>query len=406
MGRPPLETVTGAVKLTKAAKKEQWDLAIGIKAILEGGSPAFLPRVISTLAVFELPAVNPQPAQAPQAPELTMADLEEPSMCGPIQAWEEFMENGEDWKKLGEGASAEVFSGKFGKETHVFKIVPFNADAPGAKKGKAKRAALPAVKEVAPEVAISKAVAELNSLDEDHSCPSFVSLEKATIVRGKYPDVLLNAWRAFKEVNKENKDVINDEPKVADNQLYLVFDLPHAGRDLEKWLKDWREILNETGVERKREFELQKISVFLQVALALAVGEERLQMEHRDLHLSNVMVSDYGSVFFVDLEKSRQSLFGNGPVDQHGPYEHGHVYDEMRAKKRGTWCDFNPVTNVCWLKYLASELFWDCADGDFTNVRAALYDPLARDAHSRIKAYLKEPIVKNILGKFIGAGNA
>jgi hypothetical protein len=62
---------------------------------------------------------------------------------------------------------------------------------------------------------------------------------------------------------------------LAPDQAFCVLAMEEAGRDLEAYrLSDFR----------------QARSVLLQAALALAVGEEALGFEHRDLHWGNVLL--------------------------------------------------------------------------------------------------------------------
>lgn len=123
-----------------------------------------------------------------------------------------------------------------------------------------------------------------------------------------------------------------------------------------------------------------------QIAVTLAVAEQQLQFEHRDLHWGNILlvrtqqthssfrlrgqdillathgvrctIIDYtlsridcggGNVFFNNLAADDE-LFAAG-----GDYQFD-VYRLMRAHINNVWRTYDPFTNVMWLHYVCDKL--------------------------------------------------
>ncbi|KAK6045329.1 hypothetical protein COOONC_17164 [Cooperia oncophora] len=83
------------------------------------------------------------------------------------------------------------------------------------------------------------------------------------------------AWNEFDEANGSENDPPSDY--ASEQQLFVVMGMAMGGVDLEHYqMKD----------------ENQVMSVLLQIAVSLVVAEERLQFEHRDLHIGNALVSE------------------------------------------------------------------------------------------------------------------
>jgi Haspin like kinase domain len=64
------------------------------------------------------------------------------------------------------------------------------------------------------------------------SCtPCFVEVKRVAVVRGRYPQRLLDAWNEFKDGSRRTE---NDDPACFDDeQLFLVMLCGHGGTDLE-----------------------------------------------------------------------------------------------------------------------------------------------------------------------------
>jgi serine/threonine-protein kinase haspin len=160
------------------------------------------------------------------------------------------------------------------------------------------------------------------------------------------------------------------------DQLYCVFVLADGGADLE-------------GFELRDAAEAR--ALLLQVTLSLAVAEDALSFEHRDLHWGNVLLRrappgapparhtlrgvrlaseregldvtliDFtlsrmaprhggGGVAFYDLEADPELFQGPSRDCQ------SDTYRKMRKAVRRDWSSYAPRTNALWLHYLADTL--------------------------------------------------
>lgn len=144
-----------------------------------------------------------------------------------------------------------------------------------------------------------------------------------------------------------------------------------GGVDLEKFkLKNMRQVQ----------------SIVNQLVSALALAEEKIQFEHRDLHLGNILIKEtdllslksggdtfdfdfYGiqcsiidyslsrmrdgaGVAFRDLDTIEWLFEGDPKIDTQ--YQ---VYKDMRTSKENmSWCDFNPRSNILWLSFILERL--------------------------------------------------
>ena len=139
---------------------------------------------------------------------------------------------------------------------HVIKVIPLE-HGPSVRDG-------PAVSPVASvdrEVATTAALGTLTEPWATH----FVRLVSAHVVRGTYPERLLDAWDVFAEVHRERCE--NVRPSVLPaTQMYALLVMEHAGAELEGMaLRSWSE----------------RAAVFFQVACALAHAEQEVQFEVR-----------------------------------------------------------------------------------------------------------------------------
>lgn len=125
-------------------------------------------------------------------------------------------------------------------------------------------------------------------------------------------------------------------------------------------------------------------SVVKQLIHALALAEEKIQFEHRDLHLGNILIKesttdkfvhnnesfdicgiectiiDYSlsrmsngtNVAFRDLDSIGWLFEGDSSIDTQ--YQ---VYKDMRASKgEASWNDFQPRSNIIWLAFILDRL--------------------------------------------------
>ncbi|XP_071361144.1 uncharacterized protein haspin isoform X2 [Trachinotus anak] len=265
--------------------------------------------------------------------------------------------------KIGEGTFGEVFSTTNASgDTVALKIIPVE----GSEKvnGEDQKT----FGEILHEIIISK---ELSSLKEkqQNQTYSFIGLNDLHCVRGCYPPDFLNAWDTF----DQQKGSENDRPDFFEkDQLFIILEFEFGGIDLE----NSNGTLASLGVAK---------SILHQVTAALAVAEQELHFEHRDLHWGNVLVKttkqktgsfllngtdhsletkgvlvriiDYSLsrleiddlTVSCDISKDEELFMGQGD------YQFD-IYRLMRQENGNNWSDFHPHTNVLWLHYLCSKL--------------------------------------------------
>ncbi|XP_077575437.1 uncharacterized protein haspin [Stigmatopora nigra] len=265
--------------------------------------------------------------------------------------------------KIGEGTFGEVFSTKNSSgETIALKVIPLE----GSEKvnGEDQKT----FGEILHEMIISK---ELSSLKEKHenqtSC--FIGLNNLHCVRGCYPPEFLRAWDIFD--NKKGSE--NERPDFFESdQLFIILEFEFGGVDLE----------NSNG---KLSSLLVAKSILHQVTAALAVAEQQLHFEHRDLHWGNILVKttkqktesfllngavhsvESKGVFvrIIDYSLSRLEIDGltvscDISNDEElfmgqGDYQFD-IYRNMKEENGNNWEEYHPHSNVLWLHYLSSKL--------------------------------------------------
>uniref|UniRef100_A0A915BXT9 non-specific serine/threonine protein kinase n=1 Tax=Parascaris univalens TaxID=6257 RepID=A0A915BXT9_PARUN len=260
--------------------------------------------------------------------------------------------------KLGEGSYGEVFTANYNNEPVAIKIIPVGGFA------EAKNGQQHSFRLVLPEVIVSRELTDLRKEDNGYRTEGFIELVTICIARGCYPKKLLSAWNEFHmEFRSEN-----ESPRIfPSSQCYLVLAYEQGGKSLEDYeVKDMK----------------QAYSIMMQVMVALAVGEERLLYEHRDLHCGNVLISECADQFREEIiasQKVRISMWGarakiidftlsrlkKGTSTIFLNLEHEEeifegkgdlqfdIYRLMRKANRNNWARFNPKTNIMWLVYLA-----------------------------------------------------
>lgn len=265
--------------------------------------------------------------------------------------------------KIGEGTFGEVFSTiNNSNQTVALKIIPVE----GSEKvnGEAQKT----FGEILHEIIISK---ELSSLDskENNKTNGFIGLNNLHCVQGCYPSALLKAWDKFdKEKTSEN-----DRPDFfGKDQIFVILEFEFGGSDLE-------------NMNGKLSSMAQAKSLLHQVTAALAVAEQSLCFEHRDLHWGNILVkttkekhTDFilnGSVYsvetrgvhvnIIDYSLSRLEIDGltvscDISNDEElfmgqGDYQF-EIYRLMKKENNNCWGEYNPHSNVLWLHYLVDKL--------------------------------------------------
>ncbi|PWN51992.1 hypothetical protein IE53DRAFT_378522 [Violaceomyces palustris] len=121
---------------------------------------------------------------------------------------------------------------------------------------------------------------------------TFVELKHAQVVKGAYPEELLQAWDRFdqRRRKKYGEGAENIRPSVLPpSQHYAVLVLSDGGPDLESAkLKDWS----------------QAAGLFWQVTRGIAGMEEAFGFEHRDLHWGNILVQTSTPKLVVNSPKT------------------------------------------------------------------------------------------------------
>ncbi|KFD51036.1 hypothetical protein M513_08077 [Trichuris suis] len=239
---------------------------------------------------------------------------------------------------------------------------------------------------------------ELSTLSSSRSCwstPNLLRLYGVRCVKGKYPKELLHAWDQF----ALNGHMVNDRPeKFTAGQHYVLICTENGGVTLEDFkyrtheqaISVFKQLVYTLAILEKitlEDFKLRSAkeaeSVLKQITITLAILERTLKFEHRDLHVSNILVKrttadsvDYlvggnrltvdsagllcymvdftlsrlqigDQVIFTDLS-SHSGLFDGSGDDQFD------VYRSMRDVIGNSWANFNPKTNVLWVAYLVN----------------------------------------------------
>ncbi|KAJ7498652.1 hypothetical protein FB451DRAFT_1202626 [Mycena latifolia] len=281
------------------------------------------------------------------------------------------------FRKIGEASYSEVY----GIGDVVLKVIPLRDETqrrlrPNAKPEEVDGPFPTDAKDVLKEIIVTHAMGEV--------CDGFVKLLRTYVVRGTYPQVLLELWDEYYQ-RKGSEGVRPDTFTVS--QAYAIIVLPNGGPDLEAY----------TFKSAPKGGWKQACSVFWQVAKALAHAEQLVSFEHRDLHLGQILVKEvpvasqplqalnqnrkvtklrpmmddaiHGvRATLIDLGLSRMDAGdGSGGEKVHwtpfeeeifmgeGDYQFD-IYRYMQDHNGGDWEAFNPLSNAMWLHYLAVKL--------------------------------------------------
>ncbi|KAJ8941061.1 hypothetical protein NQ318_006835 [Aromia moschata] len=264
-------------------------------------------------------------------------------------------------QKIGEGVYGEVFLFRNPNGgTSVMKVIPIEGDliVNGERQKK--------FEEIFSEIIIAQELSNLRN-GQQNTTSGFSEVQKVQCVQGRYPEKLLYLWDLYDETRGSE----NDSPEIfGDEQLYIVLQLANGGQDLEAF------VFNNS---------VQAYMMFQQVACALAIAEDQLSFEHRDLHWGNVLLSavdrnkkvsfcldgkNYDimtkgvEVSIIDFTLSRIEydgvvIFNDLSLDPdlftaEGDYQF-EIYKLMQKKNGNNWQRFEPYSNVLWLHYILDK---------------------------------------------------
>ncbi|KAH9487693.1 hypothetical protein Btru_069507 [Bulinus truncatus] len=206
-------------------------------------------------------------------------------------------------------------------------------------------------------------LSNLSNNNEINQTDNFCQVRRISCVKGHFPDILQDKWDDFDR--KEESE--NDHPdQFPIDQLFIMFECYDGGCTLEQF---------------KFTNPLEIFSTVRQVVFALAVAEECLEFEHRDLHMKNILVKPYQqeTVLFklngchfmfpsegvfatiIDFTLSRLKKDGCAFFFDVSTHDYifeatGHflfdVYRDMKTENSNDWQRFNPHSNILWINYL------------------------------------------------------
>ncbi|SMN20972.1 similar to Saccharomyces cerevisiae YGL021W ALK1 Protein kinase [Maudiozyma saulgeensis] len=123
----------------------------------------------------------------------------------------------------------------------------------------------------------------------------------------------------------------------------------------------------------------QCLNIFWQCVSILYVTETKFKFEHRNLTLDHILIDSSGNVTLCDMETCRaESVNSPNPQTFYKRLDHPifyqnkkeyafDMYQNMRQYFNGesTWINFEPKTNLLWLRYLVILLLKNNSNGKF-----------------------------------------
>ncbi|CAN6672873.1 hypothetical protein TRVA0_047S00584 [Trichomonascus vanleenenianus] len=191
--------------------------------------------------------------------------------------------------KLAEASFSEVYI-QNNRETFtskIYKVIPF---------GNEELEQLPA-QDIIQELTVARLLMTLDG---------FVDVIDAAVVKGTYPQELLDLWDDYADANGSES---HRPDYFQDSQLYCVMVFNNAGTDLEHFpLTTW----------------LEAQVIFWQTVRCLAVAEEKYRFEHRDLHWGNLVISTnkHGTERDRDVAQLMHKLDIQDPELEEYNYDH------------------------------------------------------------------------------------
>ena len=174
-------------------------------------------------------------------------------------------------RKVGEGTFGEAF--KLNNNL-VLKVVPIDGEV--LVNGEKQKTSEELYAEVVIHNCLKRLRCDGSMIQEEgcgeNFCDSFIETHGISVCRGRYAKCLVEAWESWDECHQSENDHVGI---FQDDQLYIVFVYSDGGEDLEAF--------------QFRTFDEIR-SMLQQVTMALAIAEEELKFEHRDLHWGNILL--------------------------------------------------------------------------------------------------------------------
>ncbi|VDM32456.1 unnamed protein product [Hydatigera taeniaeformis] len=225
------------------------------------------------------------------------------------------------------------------------------------------------VSEATRHLTAARLVSTLDDLGGSGFCTStFEKMNRVYIVQGSPPIYLERGWYRYLW-RCGHCDIMYPYSRLSSEQLWFVMECELCGIPIHRVLLPCAQA---------------RLSVFAQVALALAVGEKRLQLEHRDLNCGNILIQTAGKwedccsqVPPTSCLEGRVYQPCRGPTAKIVDFtfarlHHGassflssllHFLMQCRRSVvfgppmdrglKGKWSLYRPRTNVFWLEFLA-----------------------------------------------------
>ncbi|VUZ50945.1 unnamed protein product, partial [Hymenolepis diminuta] len=269
-------------------------------------------------------------------------------------------------RMIASGSRAHIFEVE--KENEVIKLIPIDEEVH-------RNVVLTHLKDVKNEVIIAKELTKLarSGNYSGFSCKNFSILKRFYVVKGMTPESLANAWL---ENEVEKMSFVFNYFAVSESQIWILLIFEKCGSRFSH---------NEIPCFHTRQ------SIFEQLCLAIATAEKTLKFEHRDLHLSNLLIDESWNCNVNQLPPSIKLNkityhpcpgpkltiidFGFSRISFHGKasyknmrgllkatrkrYGRKNPYQLMRCLLNDNWQVYEPKTNVIWLMYQALKLFPD-----------------------------------------------
>eukprot|EP00917_Polyrhabdina_sp_WS-2016_P014371 GHVP01031456.1.p1 GENE.GHVP01031456.1~~GHVP01031456.1.p1 ORF type:complete len:382 (+),score=48.89 GHVP01031456.1:122-1147(+) len=211
---------------------------------------------------------------------------------------------------------------------------------------------------------------EINILNNLNGRKGYPKINKIIIYKGLYNNILLNKWNKYKFNYNENynENPINYNNK---NNRFIMIITKNYGIELESFIFN-------NDIEKKK--------VFINL-IDIIYKTEILQFEHRDLHISNILIKRNNITTEIDISKATckdqtnhmatsiectvidflfSSIRGKDGVSYYDLNKcdflfdnkggHYHIYGEMKEMLKNDWSNKDIRTNLLWLIYIGTWL--------------------------------------------------